>query len=145
MGMNMEPRAKATLIMITLLVIGLTLGYLVAVSTFPKLEKRIEDKFSERAIGAIRQIYVFKNIIVMVNISLLFSLLVVYIHSFLRTSSSFLLGLSVFIGVLLVQSVLSLPVLYVVFATLPSFSLIGTLQDIFEMTALIILFYLSME
>ena len=145
MGMNIESRAKATLIMTTLLVVGLILGYLIATTTFPKLEKRIEDKFGKRAIGAMRQIYLFKSIIIMVNISLLFGLLAVYIYSFFRTSSSFLLGLSIFIGVLLIQSILSLPALHVFLSTLPNFGLIGVLQDIFETIALVILFYLSME
>lgn len=145
MKMEIDPKAKATIILVILLVVGLVLGSIIAATTFSKFEKKIEERLGRRAVGTIRQIYVFTSVINMINISLLSGLLAVYINSFLKTSSNFLLGLSIFIGVLLIQSILSLPVLHAIFAATLGFSLIEVLQNIFESIALIILFYLSME
>ncbi|KAA0014868.1 MAG: hypothetical protein FE041_01630 [Thermoplasmata archaeon] len=66
-----------------------------------------------------------------INIVLLISLLIIYINSFLKTKSSFTLGLVFFIGVLLIQRIL---VFYLPF-----------LPHLFETLALIILLILSLE
>ena len=112
---------------------------------FPKIEKRIGEKFGEKIVGAAKQVFIFRSVIIMINTSLLFGLLIIYLYSFFRTSSSFLLGLSIFIGVLFVKSVLSMVALHTALSGVGAFSLMAALQNMFETIALVILFYLSME
>ena len=143
--MKINPTAKSTLIMVVLLLLGLIFGAIVANKTFSKIEKRIEEKYGRRVVEAVKQTYIFKTVIVAINIFLLLGLLALYISSFIKTSSNFMLGLSIFIGVLFIQSILSLPILHAALGAIPSFGLLGVLSNIFETIALVILFYLSME
>ena len=143
--MKINPTAKSTLIMVVLLLVGLIFGAIVANKTFSKIEKRMEEKYGKRITEAAKQMYIFRTVIVAINIFLLLGLLALYVNSFLKTSSNFMLGLSIFVAVLLIQSILSLPILHATFGAIPSFSLVGALSNIFETIALVILFYLSME
>ena len=143
--MKINPTAKSTLIMVVLLLVGLIFGAIVANKTFSKIEKRMEEKYGKRITEAAKQMYIFRTVIVAINIFLLLGLLALYVNSFLKTSSNFMLGLSIFVAVLFIQSILSLPILHAAFGAIPSFSLVGTLSNIFETIALVILFYLSME
>lgn len=146
MKMDVDPKVKVTIILVVLLVAGLIVGSVISMITFPKIEKRMEGRFGRAAMLAVRQIYTFRNIIIMTNIILLMGLLVVYIKGFLKTSSSFMLGLSIFVGVLFIQTILSIPILHFILSPeIPVFGLLDLLQNIFETIALIILFYLSME
>ena len=145
MGMRDNPTAKFTLIIVALLLAGLIFGAIIANKTFSKIEKRIEEKYGRKVVEAVKQTYIFKTVIVAINIFLLLGLLALYISSFLKTSSNFMLGLSIFIGVLFIQSILSLPILHAALGAIPSFGLLGALSNIFETIALVILFYLSME
>ena len=145
MNMKINPTAKSTLIMVVLLLVGLIFGAIVANKTFSKIEKRMEEKYGKRITEAAKQMYIFRTVIVAINIFLLLGLLALYVNSFLKTSSNFMLGLSIFVAVLFIQSILSLPILHAAFGAIPSFSLVGTLSNIFETIALVILFYLSME
>ncbi|HEB37255.1 MAG TPA: hypothetical protein ENI14_01140 [Thermoplasmatales archaeon] len=145
MDMRDNPTAKFTLIIVALLLAGLIFGAIIANKTFSKIEKRIEEKYGRRVVEAVKQTYIFKTVIVAINIFLLLGLLALYISSFIKTSSNFMLGLSIFIGVLFIQSILSLPILHAALGAIPSFGLLGVLSNIFETIALVILFYLSME
>ena len=145
MSMKINPTAKSTLIMVVLLLVGLIFGAIVANKTFSKIEKRMEEKYGKRITEAAKQMYIFRTVIVAINIFLLLGLLALYVNSFLKTSSNFMLGLSIFVAVLFIQSILSLPILHAAFGAIPSFSLVGALSNIFETIALVILFYLSME
>ena len=143
--MKINPTAKSTLIMVVLLLVGLIFGAIVANKTFSKIEKRMEEKYGKRITEAAKQMYIFRTVIVAINIFLLLGLLALYVNSFLKTSSNFMLGLSIFVAVLFIQSILSLPILHAAFGAIPSFSLVSALSNIFETIALVILFYLSME
>ena len=66
-----------------------------------------------------------------VNIILLFTLLIIYIKNFRYTKSYFILGLSFFIGVLLMQKIM--------------FYFFPIIPQVFETVALIILLILSIE
>jgi len=68
---------------------------------------------------------------VVLNMILLLALLIIYLNSFRKTKSSFTLGLSFFIGVLLMQRIL-----FLFFPLIP---------QLFETLALAILFVLSLE
>ncbi|MBC7128644.1 MAG: hypothetical protein H5T45_02810 [Thermoplasmatales archaeon] len=87
-----------------------------------------QPRWEERLVNRLRLFYVFSTII---NLVLLLALLLIYINSFLKTKSSFMLGLVFFIGVLLVQRFLSF-----YFPSMP---------HLFETLALIILLILSLE
>ena len=68
---------------------------------------------------------------VVLNMILLLALLIIYLHSFRKTKSYFTLGLSFFIGVLLMQRIL-----FLFFPLIP---------QLFETLALAILLVLSLE
>ncbi|HID25073.1 MAG TPA: hypothetical protein EYP23_01220 [Thermoplasmata archaeon] len=90
--------------------------------------------------------YTLATVIICMNLMLLLGLLGAYIQSYRETKSSFLLGLTMFLSVLVVQSILSLPIIHVsVGIILYQSNLFTILPNLFEMIALIILFYLSME
>ena len=79
--------------------------------------------------------------ITIINIFLLLALLIIYFDSYLKTKSSFMLGLVFFIGTLMIQSILSIPVIRAFFG----FPYLFSLPYMFEMFALVILLVLSME
>ncbi|HEX17295.1 MAG TPA: hypothetical protein ENG60_02650 [Thermoplasmatales archaeon] len=143
--MRIDPTTRATLLILSLLILGLLLGYTIASLSFSKLEKRLEESKGEKVARIARQIYIVKMVIIAMNIFLLLGLLIIYIRSFIKTSSSFMLGLSIFIGVMLAKSLISLPILGITLGIPSGFSMLGVLPNIFETLALIILFYLSME
>ncbi|MEM2508709.1 MAG: hypothetical protein QW673_00705, partial [Candidatus Thermoplasmatota archaeon] len=87
-----------------------------------------QPRWDEKFINRLKFLYVLSTI---VNLVLLLILLLIYINSFLKTKSSFMLGLVFFIGVLLVQRFLSF-----YFTSMP---------HLFETLALIILLILSLE
>lgn len=143
--MRIDPTTRATLLILSLLILGLLLGYAIASFSFSKLEKRLEESKGEKVARIARQIYIVKMVIIAMNIFLLLGLLIIYLRSFIKTSSSFMLGLSIFIGVMLAKSLISLPILGITLGIPSGFSMLGVLPNIFETLALIILFYLSME
>ncbi|MBC7081378.1 MAG: hypothetical protein H5T44_03950 [Thermoplasmatales archaeon] len=87
-----------------------------------------QPKWNEKILNRLKLFYVFSTII---NLVLLLALLLIYINSFIKTKSLFMLGLVFFIGVLLVQRFLSF-----YFPDMP---------HLFETLALIILLILSLE
>jgi len=143
--MRIDPTTRATLLILSLLILGLLLGYAIASFSFSKLEKRLEESKGEKVARIARQIYIVKMVIIAMNIFLLLGLLIIYLRSFIKTSSSFMLGLSIFIGVMLAKSLISLPILGITLGIPSGFNMLGVLSNIFETLALIILFYLSME
>jgi len=102
--------------------------------------------------------FTLDTIIICVNIALLLGLLIAYKRDYKETQSPFLLGLVIFLLVLFVQSLLSLPILNMlvsiieigrqgalnIFLTYKS-SIFGIISHFFETMALMILFYLSRE
>jgi hypothetical protein len=90
--------------------------------------------------------YTLVTIIICMNLALLAGLLYNYYKTFRETYSSFIIGLMLFLGVLFVQSLLSLPVLqYTLGQTITDLGLVNVLPNLFETIALIILFYLGSE
>ena len=144
---KMDPKAKALAILFTLLVMGTVIGIAISMTSLGYLRGRFGSVEEARVLWRVfADNYMLGTIIICMNLSLLLGLLVSYIGSFRKTKSSFLLGLVLFLGVLFVQSLLSLPILSILLTkSVYQSGLFSILPNMFETIALIILFYLSME
>ena len=157
---KMDPKAKSLVILFLLLVIGVIVGIIVSMIGLAIIEEqiaiRIKDISENSKTWVVQQIkqnwerfsemYMMLTIIICMNLALLFGLLFSYLKSFRQTSSTFLMGLVLFLGVLFVQSLVSLPIIqHSVGQTISDLGLFNILPNMFETIALIILFYLSSE
>ena len=157
---KMDPKAKAIAILFLLLVIGVIIGLVVSFIGLRIIDRQIAERLKDIAqnskpwiVEQIKQnwnrfseMYSLVTIIICMNLVLLVGLLNTYIKSFKQTSSTFLMGLVLFLGVLFVQSLLSLPIIqHSVGQTISDIGLFNFLPNLFETLALIILFYLSSE
>lgn len=157
---KMDPKAKAIAILFLLLVIGVIIGLIVSFIGLRVIDRQIAERLKDIAqnskpwiVEQIKQnwnrfseMYTLVTIIICMNLVLLVGLLNTYIKSFKQTSSTFLMGLVLFLGVLFVQSLLSLPIIqHSVGQTISDIGLFNFLPNLFETLALIILFYLSSE
>jgi len=147
-----DPKAKMLAILFILLIVGAIIGIVISKASLSYIERqakrqgRLNNDVAKRVWNAFVGMYTLGTIIICMNLMLLLGLLGAYIQSYRKTRSSFLLGLIMFLGVLVVQSLLSLPILHVSFGTaLYQSNLLTILPNMFETIALIILFYLSME
>ncbi len=151
---------KTILLLFTLLVIGAIIGLIVSFASLAFLQRRIGSIQEYRAVwDAFKTNFTFDTILICMNLSLLSGLLWGYKRDYKQTKSPFLLGLVLFLLVLLVQSLFSLPILNLFISlieigvkqgfvyTLLAYksSIFGMLAHFFETVALIILFYLSRE
>jgi hypothetical protein len=150
---EMDPKTKAIAIIIVLLCVGLIVGGVISKISIDYAERTILEKWGEditprvqRLIDALKDMYTLGTIIICTNIFLLLGLLFIYGNTLRKTKSSFIFGLLLFIGILFIQSIISLPILHATLGYLwYSVSLFGVLPNMFETIALIILLYLSME
>ena len=157
---KMDPKAKAIAILFLLLVIGVVIGLVVSFFGLRIIDRQITERIKDVTQGSqpwvvdqIKQnwnrfsdMYRMITIIICMNLSLLFGLLYTYFKSFTQTYSPFLMGLVLFLCVLFVQSLLSLPIIqHLVGQTISDIGLFNVLPNLFETLALIILFYLSSE
>lgn len=157
---KMDPKAKAIAILFLLLVIGVVIGLVVSFFGLRIIDRQIAERIKDVTQGSqpwvvdqIKQnwnrfsdMYRMITIIICMNLSLLFGLLYTYFKSFRQTYSPFLMGLVLFLGVLFVQSLLSLPIIqHLVGQTISDIGLFNVLPNLFETLALIILFYLGSE
>ena len=149
-----DNKSKALVYLVILLIVGIILGLAMAQVAYDKSREAAERRwggggpppapfpenreFSFHFWGSI--------IFISINLVLLLGLLSIYIKTYVTTRSNFMLGLTLFISVLAVQSFLSLPILHTLFG-FTSFGLgvFGVLPHIFETFALIILFTLSAD
>jgi p-aminobenzoyl-glutamate transporter AbgT len=157
---KMDPKAKAIAILFLLLVIGVIIGVVVSFVGLRVIDRQIQERLKDIAettkpwvVQQIQQnwnrfaeMYTMVTIIICMNLTLLVGLLKTYIKSFKETSSTFLMGLVLFIGVLFVQSLLILPIIqHAVGQTISDIGLFNVIPNLFETLALIILYYLSSE
>ena len=147
-----DPKAKMLIILFILLIVGATVGIVLAKTSLNYIEQharrqgRLDAEKTQRIWKSFMGMYTLATVIICMNLMLLLGLLGAYIQSYRETKSSFLLGLTMFLSVLVVQSILSLPIIHVsVGIILYQSNLFTILPNLFEMIALIILFYLSME
>lgn len=120
------------------IVIGIIFSIFFAGLTYKKVYEKMKEKGKGRY-AAFH--YASYTVLVIINAFLLISLLIIYLDSYLKTKSSFMLGLVFFIGVLLIQTILLLPIVRAIFGYQPFYSL----PYLFEMLALVILLILSLE
>ena len=157
---KMDPKAKAIAVLFLLLVIGVIIGLVVSVIGLRIIDRQITERLNDIVenskpwiVTQIQQnwkrfaeMYTMVTIVICMNLTLLGGLLKTYAKSFKETSSTFLMGLVLFLGVLFVQSLLSLPIIqHSVGQTISDIGLFNVLPNLFETLALIILFYLSSE
>jgi len=157
---RMDPKAKAIGILFLLLVVGVIIGLIVSFIGLKIIDKQIAERIRDITENSkpwiaeqiqqnwkrFSEMYTMVTIIICMNLSLLIGLLYTYIKSFKQTNSTFIMGLVLFLGVLFVQSLLTLPIIqHSVGQTISDIGLFNVLPNLFETLALIILFYLSSE
>lgn len=158
---KLNPKTKAIVTIIGLIIIGAILGY--GISAFSlqiiltelnKLPIQIPTVRIERS----EMYYTGALICLAVEIMLLIGLLYVYYDSYRKTKSRFLIGMNMFIIALFIRAILSVvslhniatdyirvtPYLSRTFLT-PGFTELNFIVYVFEIIALSILLYLSME
>jgi hypothetical protein len=157
---KMDPKAKALAILFLLLVIGVVIGIIVSFIGLRIIDRQIADRLRDIAESQkpwiatqikqnwtrFSEMYAMVTIVICMNLTLLGGLLKTYMKSFKETSSTFLMGLVLFIGVLFVQSLLNLPIIqHSVGQTISDIGLFNVVPNLFMTLALIILYYLSSE
>ncbi len=145
---TMDPKTKAIAIIVLLLIIGTIVGLVISYASTEYVGQRVENlnRNLKQYLQALRDMYMLYTTIICINILLLLGLVGIYTDTFRKTKSSFIFGLLLFVSVLLVQAIISLPVLQASLGFLRYIpSLFEILPNLFETIALIILLYLSME
>jgi hypothetical protein len=163
---DLSPRIKSLILILSLLVLGLIIGIIISNLSSPFVLDQIENRplkdpdfiMTEEIKSQIVSSYTTITIILSINITLLFGLLYVYIRTYRKTKSHYLVGFSLFIGVLLAKSTAFLlaatPLLSESLRAVPTY--IGVMRGssfgpfaiyftIFEIIAMCILLYLSTE
>ncbi len=158
--MNGNGKTKAFALIAVLLIIGTIVGFVISYISYERGEELVEKReppfrdpfrdFRDTRDTIERRTFttsfIASIVFTSINIFLLIGLLWVYGNTYARTKSNFMLGLIFFIGVLLIQSFLSLPILHVFFGYIAyGLGPFGFLPHLFETFALIILLMLSLE
>lgn len=158
---KINPKTKAVIVILGLIFLGIILGYVISLFSLQIILNEIENLPVQIDSVRINRSIIFYTgalILISIEITLLMGLLYGYYDSYRKTKSRFLIGLNLFIIALLIRSVLSVISLYTIatdfirvipyvsrtFLT-PGFSGLNFVLSIFEIIALSILFYLSME
>ncbi len=158
---KINPKLKALIVILGLFFIGVIIGCIVSLVGLGLIRDVLQNlniqptELQERRFTILYSVSIVVNCI---DATLLVGILVLYIDSYRKTKSSFLMGLTFFISVLLARSILSLITIQSLFTEyiqlLPSLAKaisttgVGSfsfLLNIFEIIAISILLYLSME
>jgi len=155
-----DPKTKAIMMLFVFLVIGVIIGLILSFGSLSILHKRIGSIEQYRAIwNGFSTNFIFETIFISINISLIAGLLWGYKKDFKKTQSPFLLGLIIFLLVLFIQSLLSLPILNILISIMSigarqgianilltyQSAIFSIIANFFETIALVILFHLSNE
>jgi hypothetical protein len=162
---KMDPKAKAITIVFILLIVGVIAGFIVAKVSLDSTDARTKAKIivlrgninlKDESLKEINRllatqiwndfsdIFILVTIFITINLALLLGLLGFYVDGFRKTKSNFMLGLTMFLGVLFIQALISLPPFQMIFGqSVFDIGLFNILPNLFETIALIILFYLS--
>ena len=158
---KITPRTKALVTICVLIFVGIIIGYLISIFSLQIIRTEIDElpiQVDPARITRSVNYYTGALIFLSIEILLLVGLLYVYYDSYRKTKSRFLIGLNMFIIVLFIRSLLSVVSLHSIateyirvipyvsrtFLT-PGFSVLNFILYIFEIVALSILLYLSME
>ena len=158
---KISPRSKAVIILIGLFFIGIVFGIVFAQVGIGEAKEVLQElgiRLSGLQERQFTNIYTLFIVVLVLDLVLLVGLLWIYINMYRKTKSSFMMGLTLFISVLLVRGLLTLFMLHALFTrylrAFPVFrellgdSGFGTFSffiSIFEIIAVSILLYLSME
>jgi hypothetical protein len=158
---KMSPKGKAVIIIVGLVFIGVIIGFVVStigLGFIRDVLQKLDIQPTEIQERRFTTLYTVSIVINCIDATLLVSILLLYIDSYRKTKSSFLMGLIFFIGILLSRSILSFVTIQSLFTEyiqfLPSLAKaisttgIGSfsfLLNVFEIIAISILLYLSME
>lgn len=158
---KISPRAKALIIIVGLFFVGILLGLIFAQIGISEAKDILDSYGIDLSQNQERQfanIYSFSIVIIVISLVLLSGLLVIYLDTYRKTKSSFMLGLTLFISVLFIRSLLSLFIIHALITRYlrafplireligdSSFGALSLLIYIFEIIALSILLYISME
>lgn len=158
---KLNPKTKAIVAIFLLIIIGIIIGYVIStfslqiiITELNKLPIQIDPIRIDRSVNY----YTGALICLVIEIALLIGLLYVYFNSYRETKSRFLIGLNIFILALFIRTILSVvslqniateyirvsPYVSKTFLT-PGFNEMSFIVHIFEIIALSILLYLSME
>ena len=158
---RIDPRIKAIATIIGLIFLGIIIGYIISFASLQIITEKINDlpiQIDQTRITRSIMYYEGAVIILTIELVLLIGILFVYVDSYRKTKSRFLIGLNLFIVALLIKSILSIVSLYSIatdyiqvmpyvsrmFLT-PGFTLLNFVITTFEIIAISILVYLSME
>jgi hypothetical protein len=159
---TISPKAKALIVIASLMFIGIVVGFIFSTIGFNSIKDALQQSGYQATDVQERRfslLYTTSMIINCVDIVLLIGILWIYIDSYRKTKSSFMLGLTFFIGVLFTRSIVTLvtvhslfieyvraiPLLTKVFVIGGGFGSLSFFLNVFEIIAISILLYLSME
>lgn len=158
---KIQPKTKALAVIFGLIIIGVIIGYVLSLYSLEKILTELNElpiQIPQTRIERSVNYYTAALICLSVEIIVLVGLLYMYLDSYRKTKSRFLIGLNMFIVALFIKSILSVVSLYNMatdyirfipyvsrtFLT-PGFSELNFVVYAFEIIALSILLYLSME
>lgn len=158
---KINPKMKIFIIILSLFIIGIIISQIISnigIILFKQTAEDLNIDIDTAAVKRLINIYTWLVTIICIDAILLISLLWIYFRTYRKTKSSFILGLNFFIGILLIKSILSIAYLFSFFNNsirqLPTvlttlgtsgFGFLGFFLNIFEIIAISILLYLSME
>ena len=158
---KISPKTKAIATILVLIAIGSIIGYAISIFSLQviitelnKLPIQIDPVRINRSVNY----YIGALVCLAVEMMILIGLLYVYIDSYRKTKSRFIIGLNMFILAFFIRSILAVfslhniatdyirvsPYVSRTFLT-PGFTELNFIVYVFEIIALSILFYLSME
>ena len=158
---KINPKTKAIAVILGLILLGCLIGYIISIFSLETIMTELDElpiKIDPVRINRSVTYYTAALICLGIEISLLVGLLYVYYDSYRKTKSRFLIGLNIFIIALFIKSVLSVLSLHTIatdyirispyvsrtFLT-PGFTELNFVVYTFEILAISILLYLSME
>jgi len=164
---KMSPKIRSVLFIIILIIIGFIIGQIIGTISGEYLINHIERqelnvppnfKLTTEQINQIIRGYTIITTILCIEISLLIGLIYVYLSTYIKIRSNYLIGFVIFVGVFLIKSISNLAVLTLLISepiraaplVIPpllqgNFGPFGSYFMIFEIIAVCILIYLSRE
>ena len=108
---TISPKAKALIVIASLIFIGIVVGFIFSTIGFNSIKDALQQSGYQATDAQERRfslLYTASMIINCVDIVLLIGILWIYLDSYRKTKSSFMLGLTFFIGVLFTRSIVTL-------------------------------------
>lgn len=138
---------RFSIILVVLAVVAVAAVYLAAITgPFPQMPFFPRNRPPGLIPGDIELFYTIKTVFTTLNATLILILLVIYVEIYSRTRSEFTIGLIIFSAVLLLNALVSNPLLQFVFG-FQAFGLgpFAMLPDLFTFFALAVLLYLTLK